>query len=203
VSPPNFHGIDTFTYQVNSNGVASAPAEVTINVRSVLDADIDIIPGSRRNRIPYWRKRALPVAILATPVGTEDHILDVRVLAPLSIRFGDPRLPGLVAPTRYKIIDVNGDGVLDLLLRFSRASILKSRALRARSTEVVLTGFTRAREGQEVPFEGKDSLQIVRAGARGRGWQRPTAVWRARAPRVQQLTQGDASARHVLSGVLG
>lgn len=158
----NFYGIDTFRYQTIRGGLASEPAVVTITVNPVLDAVVDIKPDGVRNAIRLRGRPHLKVAIVTAAVGTEDDILDARALDVRSIRLGDPRAAKRVGPARHQFVDVNRDGVVDLLLYFSRRAIRRSGALRAGSTAATLRGFARAFDGSPQPFEGKDSLRIVR-----------------------------------------
>ena len=155
----DFHGIDTFSYRACHGDRASAAAVVTITVTPVLDARIDVKPGSRRNRINLRGKGVLPVAILSTQVAIGGETLDARAIDPASLRFGDPRLTGRVAPIRHKLIDLDRDGHLDLLVHFSLSALRQTGALRADSTEAMLTGFLRTAGGDLAPFEGRDSVE--------------------------------------------
>jgi len=69
---PDFHGTDSFTYVVEAGGRTSAPATITIVVRSVNDAPVLIAGG------PYyvWRGVSLNVAATATDVDDASVLLE-------------------------------------------------------------------------------------------------------------------------------
>src|SRR5262245_24007675 len=61
---------------------------------------------------------------------------------PIKLDGSDPKLSATVAPLQATLQDVNGDGRLDLLLKFSTDELVSSGALDADSTSVTLTAFT-------------------------------------------------------------
>ena len=71
--------------------------------------------------------------------------------------FGDPD-GGRVSPVRTAVEDINGDGLLDLILNFSMEEIVEAEALTGDSVDAVLTaGF-----GEEaIDLIGGDSVRIV------------------------------------------
>jgi hypothetical protein len=76
----------------------------------VLSVGVDVRPGESPNPINIGSRGVVPVAIL----GSEE--LEASQIDVLSVRFG----PGSAAPSGAGLFeDVNGDGVVDLLLRFS------------------------------------------------------------------------------------
>ena len=111
---------------------------------TTLNVNIDIKPGSFPNSINLKSKGNVPVAILSSPTfdaTTVDRGTVVFAGAPALSIGGSPE-------------DVNGDGLLDLVLHFSTQSL----NLKSGDTEACLTGKTLS--GQE--FEGCDSVKIVK-----------------------------------------
>jgi hypothetical protein len=87
---------------------------------TVTSGFVDIKPGSFPNPINPSSRGVVPVAIL----GSES--LDVRIIDAGTIEIDDDRLPGDgVAPTRVQqsLEDVNGDGFLDLSLKFATTAL--------------------------------------------------------------------------------
>ncbi len=97
----------------------------------------------------------LPVAIL----GTADF--DVNDVDIASLLFGDPWLIDngrtAVSPLRSAYEDVSGDGLLDLILKFSTANLVEYEALGPDTIEGLLTGALL----DGTPFAGMDSIRIV------------------------------------------
>ena len=97
----------------------------------------------------------LQVAILSTD-DFDVHDVDINTLL-----FGDPLLIDnggtAVKPLRSAFEDVSGDGLLDLILKFSMAEIVESVALGTDSIEGHLTGETL----DGTLFAGMDSIRIV------------------------------------------
>ncbi len=115
---------------------------------------IDIKPGSFPNSINLKSKGVLPVAILGTDV------FDVTEVDIDSLRFGDPLLINndetAVRPLRSAYEDVSGDGLLDLILKFSIAKMVAFEVLGMDTAEGRLTGFL-----DGTSFAGMDSIRIV------------------------------------------
>ena len=87
---------------------------------TVTSGFVDIKPGSFPNPINPSSRGVVPVAIL----GSESF--DVRTIDAATIEIDDDRLPGDgVAPTRVQksLEDVNGDGFLDLSLKFATTAL--------------------------------------------------------------------------------
>ena len=106
--------------------------------------NIDIKPGGFPNSINLKSKGNVPVAILSSPTfdaATVDRGTVVFAGAPALSIGGTPE-------------DVNGDGLLDLVLHFSTQSL----NLNSGDTEACLTGKTLS--GQD--FKGCDSVNIVK-----------------------------------------
>ena len=102
----------------------------------VIDVDIDIKPGSCPNPVNVGKKGVTPVAIL----GTEDF--DVTTIDPTTIQLTIDGVAG-VAPLRWNYEDVgtpfegelcdchdlNGDGYMDLTLKFETPALIATLGL--------------------------------------------------------------------------
>ena len=118
-------------------------------------AGLDIKPGVELNPINLRSRGALSVAILTTDV------FDALAVDVETILFGDPVLLNGgatgVEPLRSREKDVNGDGLIDLMLKFSIRDLVDNGALGDMSLEAILTGLT----SEGTPFERFDSVRIV------------------------------------------
>ena len=125
---------------------------------SLPEVDLDIKPGSDPNSINLGSRGVLPVAILTTD---EFDALQVDLA---TIVFGDPVLlndGGIgIAPLRSGQEDVNGDGLIDLTLKFSMRDLVDNGALGAMSMEAILRGLTTG----GMMFEASDSVRLVPPG---------------------------------------
>lgn len=120
----------------NENGKIYAFGPIKVN--------IDIKPGSFPNSINLGSKGNVPVAILSDPT------FDATTVDRSTVVFaGASPLPIGKSPE-----DVNGDGLLDVVLHFSTQSL----NLQLSDTEACLTGKTLG--GQD--FKGCDSVRIVK-----------------------------------------
>ena len=121
-------------------------------------ADLDIKPGSDQNPVNLGSNGVLPVAILTT---NDFDALGVDIG---TILFGDPVLlddDGIgVAPVHSAEEDVDGDGLIDLTLKFSISELIDNGALGNMSVEAILTGATLG----GTPFEGADSIRLLPPG---------------------------------------
>jgi hypothetical protein len=115
----------------------------------VLAVQIDIKPGSDKNPVNLKSKGKIPVAILST------QSFDATKVDPLTVCFGDAEDASqrdcTEAHAKGHPNDVNGDGLLDLLLHFNT----QETGIDAGDTQACLSGTTT--DGPAI--EGCDSIQ--------------------------------------------
>lgn len=136
----------------------------------VIEVDIDIKPGSCPNPLNSKRKGVLPVAVL----GTEGF--DVTTIDPATIRLTREGYDG-VPPLRWSYEDVatpfegelcechdlNGDGYLDLTLKFSTQEVIATLGLEGEAGNTIpllLTGNLKE-EFDRTPIEGSDCVRVL------------------------------------------
>ncbi|HEY6183491.1 MAG TPA: hypothetical protein VIW67_14675 [Terriglobales bacterium] len=117
-------------------------------VIEVTEVQIDIKPGTYPNTVNLGSKGTIPVAILSS------LSFNAASVSPLTVRLaGVPvSLKGNGMP-KASLEDVNGDGLLDLVLHFSTQALPRFTS----DTEISLVGETFA--GQSII--GSDSIRIV------------------------------------------
>ena len=118
---------------------------IGFKIRAVppLDVAIDIRPRSIGNRINPRGRGILPVAILTTVD------FDASTVAPSTVRLG----PGGARAGPNRLVDVGGDGDLDLVLLFRK----RGTGLVCGDVEASLTGETSTGR----TFVGSDSVTVV------------------------------------------
>lgn len=151
--------------------------ETTVEVKEVLDVIpvfVDIKPGSCPNPLNLKSKGVLPVAVL----GTEDF--DVATIDPSTIRLTRESVECYVEPLRWSYEDVatpfdgelcdchdlNGDGYMDLTLKFDTQELVNCLALEEVAGETIpltLTGNLKEEEGG-TPITGQDCVRILNQG---------------------------------------
>ncbi len=116
--------------------------------RTALPVTIDIKPGAAPNTINLGANGTVAVAILSTPA------FDARTLDPTTITLASApvKLRGQGTPMA-SAQDVNGDGLLDLIVHVSTEAL----QLRDADTEAVLRG--RTTSGRTV--QGSDTVRVV------------------------------------------
>lgn len=114
-------------------------------VESPLQVTIDIKPGSVPNSINTTSEGVIPVAILSTAT------FDATTVDPATVHFGSSGTEA--TPQQFSREDVNGDGVIDLILHFRN----QATGIRCGNTTASLTGKTFS--GQTI--QGSDSITTV------------------------------------------
>jgi hypothetical protein len=127
----------------DSDGVARCDIGAVEVESSTLIVQIDIKPGDSTNPINLKSKGVIPVAILSSST------FDATMIDPASVTFG----PNDISPVKSSLTDVNGDGLLDLLLHFST----QQTGLQAGNPQACLTGHTQ----NGTLIEGCDNIRIV------------------------------------------
>ena len=107
----------------------------------VIEATVDIKPGSYPNSMNLGSRGVVPVAVLTT------EGFDATTVDPVTVLFAG------AAPLRWAREDVDYDGDLDLVFHFKTREL----NLDLESTEATLTGLT----FDGIPFEGTDTVNIV------------------------------------------
>jgi hypothetical protein len=117
----------------------SLPMSVSINIK----------PGDYSKCIDHRSRGKIPIAILSTPTFNAPDVLDQSTLS-----FGSKGDEESIAfCSKYPPVDVNGDGLYDLICHFNMWQI----GFRCFDTIGILKGKTV--DGK--PIEGKDSVMIV------------------------------------------
>jgi hypothetical protein len=137
-----------------------------------IQVDVDIKPGSCPNPLNLKSKGVLPVAVL----GTEDF--DVMTIDPSTIQLTREDVEREVAPIRWSYEDVatpfegelcdchdlNGDGILDLTLKFNTPELVETLELSDEAGNTIpltLTGNLKEEEGG-TPIEGEDCIWVLK-----------------------------------------
>lgn len=110
-----------------------------------VSANIVVKPGSNQTAINPQSKGALPVAILSS------GSFDATKINPATVRFG--RAGTEASPVHSSLVDVNGDGTLDMVLQFNT----QATGIQPGDTQVVLMG--RMIDG--TPFRAFATIQTV------------------------------------------
>jgi hypothetical protein len=124
--------------QVRDSAGATGTATIRINLTDVpeeLEVAIDVKPGDEQNRINSKSNGKLEVAILST-ADFNAQLIDID-----SLRFGLTGTEDSISQhpeqgPRFRYEDVNGDGRLDLVVRFE----IELTGLQPDSTKAILTG---------------------------------------------------------------
>lgn len=121
----------------------------------LIEAEIDLHPDNYPNETdPYNTNSNKPVdlGVLSTPD------FDAATIDAGTALLGDPALAGAVAAQSYWTQDLDGDGILDLVINFGTARDFdEAAALDANSTVVEFTALTLA----GVHVSGNDTITIV------------------------------------------
>jgi hypothetical protein len=124
-------------------------AQSPIVLLDAFNVAIDIKPGSYPNSINLGSQGNVPVAILSSPS------FDATTVDPSTVTLADAkvRVKGKKNELMASKVDVNGDGLLDLLVHIDTTSL----ELSSTDVEAVLKGMTYGGD----PVVGKDSVRIV------------------------------------------
>jgi hypothetical protein len=117
-------------------------------IPEAINVGVDIKPGDSPNTINLKSRGVLPVAILSTSKFDASNIAPETVL----LAGASPRLKGNGQPA-VSFEDVNGDGLLDLILQFDTQSL----EITSSDTQASLTG--RTKDGLRIV--GHDEIKIV------------------------------------------
>lgn len=176
-SPPDGRYLQVeVTLQTFAGDVSPILYDLTVEPEFIpaLAVSVDIKPGSCRNPLNPRSRGVLPVAVL----GAEDF--DVETIDPETISLMREGVDGGVAPIRWSYEDVatpfegelcdchdlNGDGYLDLTLKFNMLELVEKLGLRDVVEEVIpliLTGDLKEEYGG-TPIEGQDCVWILDTG---------------------------------------
>ncbi len=172
--------LDTLTKEfVAQNPFGTGPSYIMRNLFSYalspqavceIEVSVDIKPGSCPNPLSLTSKGVLTVAIL----GTEDF--DVAAIDPATIRLSREEIEEEVSPIRwayedvatpfegelYDCHDLDGDGYLDLTLKFDTQELVEILVLadfEEQTIPLVLTGNLKEEEDR-IPIRGSDCVRI-------------------------------------------
>ena len=122
---------------------------------SPIEVDIDIKPGSFPNSLNVNSKGMVPVAIL----GSADF--DVMMVDPPTVLLswdGISFVPG-VPPLRWAYEDVNGDGFMDLGLRYSMEELMTVTMTNEPPGDLIMTLMGSLMDGTRIA--GEDTVRII------------------------------------------
>lgn len=149
----NFVGTDTFTYSITDgkDGTASATVTVAVNPGSL---EIDIKPGDDTNRINLGSNGVIPVAILSAATFDATELdADKIFLAGAGVRVRGKSDKYLASEE-----DVNGDGLLDLVVKIETQNLDPDTI---QDGVAYLRVHASADSSSAVLYEGSDSVTIV------------------------------------------
>ena len=172
-------GVYTVRLKVTDTYGATGTAWTTVTVSGLLpkvEVEIDIKPGSCPNPLNVKDKGVLPVAVL----GTMDF--DVTTIDPGTIRLTREPVDCFVQPIRWSCEDVatpfegelcdchdlNGDGYMDLTLKFDTQELVSCLALEEVAGETIplkLTGNLKEEAGG-TPITGEDCVRVLNPGGK-------------------------------------
>jgi hypothetical protein len=152
------------TVHVSDGQGGLASSALVVNLTDVLEVAIDVLPSDPYNRVSLSSKD-IEVAILGSSTFNPATMLDLSSLR----LYADGSSSGAGVPTsrksgyKYSLADVNGDGRLDLVIKFNTSAT----GLTAESTSLRL-------EGRLLPNYGGDSFNVDQAisvvvGSKGNG----------------------------------
>jgi hypothetical protein len=169
---PNAYGGAIVTVVLHDSGGTenggvdtSAPQTFIIIVNSVIDAVIDVKPGSDVNPINLGANGVLPIAILSTHTfAGEIEDFDARTVKVTTIK-----LNGVdIDPVHAAFEDIDGDGDLDLILHFSMEELRSRGALDENSVDLLLSAEFDGGDALGPDLLGLDTVRIVPSKGKGK-----------------------------------
>ena len=112
-----------------------------------LNVNIDVQPGDSQPVVNLKSQGVVPVTILSTST------FDATKVNPLTVRFG--RTGTEASPVHSSLQDVNGDGLLDMVLQFKT----QSTGFQLGDSQATLMG----RTFDGTPFRGSSAIQVIRS----------------------------------------
>ena len=171
-----FYLIDDTTGWTDTANIVADYEELfgKVCIPPVIEVDVDIKPGSCPNPLNKKSKGVLPVAVL----GTDDF--DVMTIDPSTIQLSREDVEEGVAPIRWNYEDVatpfegelcdchdlDGDGILDLTLKFSTQDLVEKLdlcPLDGQTIPLTITGNLKEENGG-TPIEGEDCIWVLKQG---------------------------------------
>ncbi|MBC8357240.1 MAG: tandem-95 repeat protein [Planctomycetes bacterium] len=154
-----------FLVEVSDGNGGQATANVHVDLTNVLEVEIDILPDNSSNELSL-RSKEIEVAILANTELVPLAMLDlatVRLQVP-----GSATSAGVKSHRKrgfsYEQRDVNGDGVLDLVLKFKTSDT----GLATGDTSLQLEGTLLSEYGGD-SFVVEQAVTVVNGGGGGKG----------------------------------
>ena len=125
------------------------------------DIDIDIKPGSFPNSLNVKSKGVLPVAILGTADFDTTQVDPATMLLSWDGISGVPGIP----PLRWAWEDVNSDGFMDIVLKYSKAVFEPMTITHEPPGDLIMTLKGNLMDG--TPIAGEDTVRIINKGYAG------------------------------------
>jgi hypothetical protein len=134
---------DEVSQDFSSSGTGEPVLGQWVQVGGPGPISIDIMPNNDNNIVSIKSKGSVKVAVLST-----EDFLAYNEVDTETVRFG----PDQASPTRYKVLDVNSDGLADILFYFS----FQATGIECGQTEAVLVG----QLVDETGFEASDTVLV-------------------------------------------
>jgi hypothetical protein len=146
------------TVQDNEGNSATASDDATVTV--VIGVDIDIKPGSDPNSINVKSKGVLPVAILGSADFDTTQVDPVTMLLSWDGMTGG--IPGIISPLRWNWEDINGDGFMDMGLKYSMGDLMTYTVTNEPPGPLTMTLMGNLKEEHSgTPIAGEDTVRII------------------------------------------